>query len=147
MQKKFKAKHQRTQECTDITTHYRNNSIYTKSPPPPTEWRRKSADGCRATFSLLTQFQRKRKSLVFFQSINFLWSIVYLSETCEKETRVLVSDVPMFAPMTRGIAYSTSRTKRYAIIIRSTVFDIFSFIEGTAFKVSIRSDQYVISHM
>ncbi len=47
-------------------------TISTKSPPPPTEWRRKSADGCRATFSLQTQFQRKRKSLVFFQSINFL---------------------------------------------------------------------------
>jgi hypothetical protein len=29
---------------------------------------------------------------------------------------VLVSDVPMFAPMTRGIAYSTSRTKKYGVL-------------------------------
>ncbi len=27
-------------------------TVSTKSPPPPTEWRRKSADGCRKTFSL-----------------------------------------------------------------------------------------------
>jgi hypothetical protein len=57
----FKAKHQ----CTTVST---------KSPPPPTEWMRKSAEGCRATFSLRPQFQRKRKCMVFFQSINFLWS-------------------------------------------------------------------------
>ncbi len=81
----FKAKHQLTQECIDVTSQNfikilsletfplkSNNSIYKITTPSygveEEIWRRMP----RKFFSS-TQFQRKRKSLVFFQSINFLW--------------------------------------------------------------------------
>jgi hypothetical protein len=64
------------------------HSIYkipTTLPPPPPHgvksqhkqmgeqvWGRKSADGMPHNFFSSSQFQRKLKSLVFFQSINFL---------------------------------------------------------------------------
>ncbi len=51
---------------------HRNNSIYKISTP---SYRGKE-EICRwmpRNFFSLAQFQRKRKSLVFFQSINFLW--------------------------------------------------------------------------
>jgi len=32
--------------------HFHRKTVSSKSPPPPREWRRKPADGCRATFSL-----------------------------------------------------------------------------------------------
>jgi hypothetical protein len=66
---------------------HRNNSIYKilNTPPPPPQTNRGTGWGsspggggeeiCRRmprTFFSSSQFQRKRKSLVFFQSINFL---------------------------------------------------------------------------
>jgi hypothetical protein len=79
------AKHQRTQEYIDVTSQNfikilfvetiplkSNNSIYKITTPSY----RVKEDICgwmpRKFFSS-TQCQRKRKSLVFFQSINFLW--------------------------------------------------------------------------
>ncbi len=104
----FKAKHQRTQECTDVTSQkfikilsletiplnsrvngflkrniqefifnieFSHNylsslskefspaiTVSTKSPPPPMEWRRKSADGCRTTFSLRPNSSESEKA-------------------------------------------------------------------------------------
>jgi len=51
---------------------HRNNSIYEISTP---SYRGKEEICSRMlrNFFSLAQFQRKRKSLVFFQSINFLW--------------------------------------------------------------------------
>ncbi len=82
----FKAKHQRTKECIDVTSQNfikilsretfplkSNNSIYKIT--TPSYWVEEEI--CRRMprkFLSSTQFQRKRKSLVFFQSINFLCS-------------------------------------------------------------------------
>ncbi len=66
----FKAKHQRTQECTDVTTHNRNNSIY-KITTPFSGVKEEICRRMPRNFFSPTQFQGK--SLVFFQSINFLW--------------------------------------------------------------------------
>ncbi len=81
----FKLKHQRTQECIDVTSQNfikilsldtiplkSNNSIYKITTPSYGV----KEDICRRMprkFFSSSQFQRKRKSLVFFQSINFLW--------------------------------------------------------------------------
>ncbi len=54
---------------------HRNNSIY-KITTPSYGVKEEICRRMPGNFFSSTQFQRKRKSLVFFQSINFLWSAV-----------------------------------------------------------------------
>ncbi len=81
----FKAKHQRTQEYIDVTSQNfikilsletfplkSNNSIY-KITTPCYGVEEEICRRMPRKFFSSTQFQWKRKSLVFFQSINFLW--------------------------------------------------------------------------
>ncbi len=80
----FKAKHQHTQECTDVTSQNfikllsletiplkSSNSIY-KNTTPSYGVKEVICRRMPRNFFSSAQFQRKRKSLVFFQSINFL---------------------------------------------------------------------------
>ncbi len=80
----FKAKHQRAQECTDVTSQnflkilsletipLKAITVSTKSPTPSYGVKEEICKRMPRNFFSSTQFQRKRKSLVFFQSINFL---------------------------------------------------------------------------
>jgi hypothetical protein len=58
--------------------HYCNNSIY-KITTPSYGVKEEICRRMPRNFFPLSQFQRKRKSLVFFQSINFLWPMVIQS--------------------------------------------------------------------
>ncbi len=57
-------------------------TVSTKSPPPPMEWRRKSADGCRTTFSLRPNSSESEKAWssfnlkIFFAPASLRWSLL-----------------------------------------------------------------------
>ncbi len=77
----FKVKHQRTQECIDVTSQNFIKILSLETIPLKSIYKITTPsygvkeDICRQMprkFFSSTKFQRKRKSLVFFQSINFL---------------------------------------------------------------------------
>ncbi len=91
----FKAKHQCTKECTDVTSQNfikilsletiplkSNNSIYKITTPSYGVKEEICRRMPRNFFFFQPQFQRKRKCLVFFQSINFfVWPLPSLHDT------------------------------------------------------------------
>ncbi len=99
-------KHQHTQECTDVTSQNfikilslktislkSNNSIY-KITTPSYGVQEEICRRMPRNFFSSTQFQQKQKSLVFFQSINFLW-FCYFSVPAKKKKSTIHCTLPV----------------------------------------------------
>ncbi len=80
-----------------LNHYHRNNSIYKIS----TSSYRGKEEICRRmlrNFFSLAQFQRKRKSLVFFQSINFLWAADTLKWTWRQKCIYMLTHLSKGVP-------------------------------------------------